>query len=198
MVDGDYFQRHLTAAWRLMVTGRSDALSHMDISPEGFWRSFLATIIALPALVMSWIASSPGYMTDGGLPQGTVIFRLALTDVAVWIVPIILLGAAAGRLQLGRRYAQYIIASNWGSALLAWLIVPPVLLGAFSGEPGSAGEAFLLLSAAISLTLGWRLAWAVFGRDATYATLIFGLVLALSIASNVAALQVLGLASQAS
>ena len=127
---------------------------------------------------------------------GSLVARLAVSDLLVWIVPIILLAASAGTMNIRDRFAAYVIASNWGSALLAWLIVPPALLGGLGGNGGELGAALQFAAIVFSLILGWRLAWAVFGRDAAQASLVFAVVIVLSVMTNVAALQVLGLTLQ--
>ena len=48
-------QQYMTGAWRLML-GKPDGMRLLDISVDGFWNSFFAIIVALPALAASWIA----------------------------------------------------------------------------------------------------------------------------------------------
>lgn len=179
-----------------MVTGRDEALSQMDLSAEGFWRSFWSLLVALPALAASWVSGNVALNDPGAAGTGSLVARLAVSDLLVWIVPIILLAASAGTMNIRDRFAAYVIASNWGSALLAWLIVPPALLGGLGGNGGELGAALQFAAIVFSLILGWRLAWAVFGRDAAQASLVFAVVIVLSVMTNVAALQVLGLTLQ--
>ena len=194
--DIDYMVRHLSAAWRVMVTGRDEALSQMDVSAEGFWRSFWSILVALPALAAGWLAAAPDYVLPEGASAGSMLIRLAATDLLVWIVPIVLLGAAAGRLGIRDRFARYIITSNWGSAIMAWLIVPPVLVGNMAGDGNDLATALQLAAFIFLLVLGWRLTWAVFARDSAQASLVFTFVIVLSVMTNVAAMQVMGLTLQ--
>ena len=87
MLDADYVQAHLTAAWRIMVTAKGDALARMDITAEGFWRSFWSILLALPPMLLSWVAAAPDFLAGDGSLSLTVL-RLGIADLAAWIVPI--------------------------------------------------------------------------------------------------------------
>ena len=47
-------QQYLTGAWRMMM-GKPDGLRLLDISADGFWNSFFAIVVALPALIVGWV-----------------------------------------------------------------------------------------------------------------------------------------------
>ena len=47
-------QQYLTGAWRMMM-GKPDGIRLLDISADGFWNSFFAIAIALPALIAGWV-----------------------------------------------------------------------------------------------------------------------------------------------
>ena len=139
MLDADYVQAHLTAAWRIMVTAKGDALARMDITAEGFWRSFWSILLALPPMLLSWVAAAPDFLAGDGSLSLTVL-RLGIADLAAWIVPIAGLGAVSGAVGMRRSFAAYVIATNWGSAILVWLAVPPALVRLLaSGEPDPSG-----------------------------------------------------------
>ena len=50
----DEIQRYLTGAWRMMM-GKADGLRLLDLSADGFWNSFFAIVVALPALIVGWV-----------------------------------------------------------------------------------------------------------------------------------------------
>lgn len=172
MLDADYVQAHLSAAWRIMATAKGDALPGMDISAEGFWRSFWSILLALPPMLLSWVAAAPDFSEEGSALSLTVL-RLGVADLAAWLLPIAGLAMVARTVGMGRSFAAYVIATNWGSAILVWLAVPPALVRLVSpGEPDPSG--FLSLTIfLLSLVLGWRITHGALGRDAMFSTSIF-------------------------
>ncbi|MFP1630106.1 transporter [Zhengella sp. ZM62] len=194
MLDADYVQAHLSAAWRIMATAKGDALARMDISAEGFWRSFWSILLALPPMLLSWVAAAPDF-SDGSALSATVL-RLGLADLAAWLLPIALLALIGNGIGMGRSFAAYVIATNWGSAILVWLAVPPALVRLLSpGEPDPSG--FLSLTIfLVSLALGWRITHGSIGRDAMYSTAIFIGMAVTSVLVLVAMHSLLGLTSQ--
>ena len=55
MLDRDEIARSLTGAWHLFLD-RPDAMRYFDLSIEGFWRSFRAIVLLLPAYILSTLA----------------------------------------------------------------------------------------------------------------------------------------------
>ena len=45
----------LSGAWRMMI-GRTEGLRMLDLSADGFWTSFFAIVVALPALFLGWVS----------------------------------------------------------------------------------------------------------------------------------------------
>lgn len=112
-------------AWRLAHGDRA-GLSYFDTSMAGFWRSFGAAIVALPAyvaLVMLSIAEHDGEVNYGGivLVEGIAYvidwfaFPLAAIYVADWM-------------DKGRNYTRLIVALNWARVLEAIAMLPAVLV----------------------------------------------------------------------
>ncbi len=54
MPSAEEIQLYLTGAWRMMM-GKADGLRLLDLSADGFWNSFFAIVIALPALIVGWV-----------------------------------------------------------------------------------------------------------------------------------------------
>ena len=54
----DYALHHLSCILRIL-RGDTAALGDMDISADGFWRSFEAFPAALPALFFAWVVEGP-------------------------------------------------------------------------------------------------------------------------------------------
>ena len=90
-------QQYLTGAWRMMM-GRPDGARLLDISADGFWNSFFAIAIALPALIAGWVTltntSSPALLPFGD--RLSIMLKLATVDIGAWILPIAAFAAAAG------------------------------------------------------------------------------------------------------
>ena len=125
-------QQYFTGSWRMMM-GKPEGLRLLDISADGFWNSFFAIAIALPALIAGWVTITntlaSGYVSFGD--RLSIMLRLATVDLGAWIIPIAAFAAVAGPSGLSDRFAHYVISSNWGSALLVWLMLPPTLLRMF-------------------------------------------------------------------
>ena len=172
-------QTYMTGAWRLMM-GKPEAVRLFDLSADGFWNSFFAIVVAVPALTVGW-ASFAGDFAVGASGRFGIVFLLGVIDLATWVLPLIVLALVAKPLGVGDRFVPYVVASNWGSALLVWLMLPATLVRLLA--PG-ADELVALLSLAaflVTMALSWRLTNAVIDRGAGLATGVFTLMLALSI-----------------
>lgn len=174
-------QNGLTGAWRLMM-GRSDGLRLFDLSVDGFWDSFFAIVVALPALAIGWISLS-NQALDGAetFSRGGLILRYALIDGSTWLLPLIGFAMVAKPIGIADRFVSYVVASNWGSALLAWMTLPPVIATLFAPDASSLVDLFRLLFFGASLVLGWRLTTVVIGRGAAFGTAVFAGMFAASL-----------------
>ncbi len=168
----DLIVQYLTGAW-YMMTGRKDGLAMLDTSADGFWNSFFAIIVAIPPLLLSWIAFTNNFMPSEGASKFGWLAGLALVDLCGWIVPLILFAVVAKPAGLADRFAAYVVATNWGSALVAWLALPsPLTRLLFPGNDDAAASTGLLIFI-ISLVLGWQLTNAALQRGAAVATAVF-------------------------
>lgn len=172
-------QTYMTGAWRLMM-GKPEAIRLFDLSADGFWNSFYAIVVAVPALTVGW-ASFAGDFAVGAGGRFGIVFLLGVIDLATWVLPLIVLALVAKPLGVGDRFVPYVVASNWGSALLIWLMLPATLVRLLA--PGADELAALLSLAAflVTMALSWRLTNAVIDRGAGLASAVFALMLALSI-----------------
>jgi len=127
----------------LLVRGDAAGLQRLDISDRGLMRSFWAFVWCLPAMAVSWVWWRTLYLR--GLPDNTELggiffVRLAMLEVANWLVPLILIGLLAWGLSLGRKYYAMVVAVNWLSLPFAYaygclsllLILVPGLTGILS------------------------------------------------------------------
>ena len=74
-------QQYLTGAARLML-GKSDGLRMLDFSADGFWNSFFAMVVALPALMIGWVGLANELEQMPGAIGGrfSILLRIALID----------------------------------------------------------------------------------------------------------------------
>lgn len=181
MLSSAEIQQYFAGVWQMMM-GRAEGLKKLDLSVDGFWNSFFAIIVALPALTVGWVAVAndvPEAVTFG--MRFSVVMRLFVADIGAWLVPLGLLGLAARPAGIANRFVHYVVASNWASALFAWVMLPVALLRLL--VPGL-GELITLLALILflaTLVLSWRLTVVAIARGPGLGTAIFFGMLAASI-----------------
>lgn len=185
-------QVNIAAAWRLM-TGKPDGLRMLDLSADGFWNSFFAILVSLPALFVGWLALAQEL--NGIVPFGRVstILRLATIDMAAWIVPLIALGLFARSAGLANRFVPYVVATNWASVIVIWIMLAPALLR--MAMPNTVDLAALLSLALFGLTMAlmWRLTNTVIGRGPAIGSAVFAAMFVVSLTTLVALQSLLGI-----
>jgi hypothetical protein len=154
----DYAFHHVGCVMRLL-RGDTAALSDMDISADGFWRSFEAIPAALPALIFAWVAEARQIRAEGSLdPVGSLVMRMALLELVFWILPIIVLAFVLRQLKLGHRFSHLIIARNWLAVLTSYIFVsvPLVEMAASGGQTSSATLLLTLVAMVLALWFSVR------------------------------------------
>lgn len=182
MPTADDIQRHLHGAWRMM-TGRKDGLHLLDLSVDGFWNSFFAIIVAFPPLLVSWapLAADLAGAGSGLSLRIAIVARLAVIDLAAWTVPIALLAAIAGFAGIRDRFVHYVVATNWGAALLSWIMLPVSLIRLVFPQAVEAAAFFSIILFIASLVFSWRLTNAALEKGPMTASFVFVSMLAVSI-----------------
>ncbi|MGN6469588.1 MAG: transporter [Rhizobiaceae bacterium] len=182
MPSAEEIQQYLHGAWRMML-GKADGLRALDISVDGFWNSFFAIVVALPALIVNWVTIADSYDVAETFGDRFAIFiRLAVIDFAAWLLPLAGLAVIARRVRLADRYVHYVVASNWATAIIAWLMLPPAVLLLFL--PDQTDMAWFLSVAIFiaSQIFVWRLTNVAIGRGATTASAVYAGMFAASVA----------------
>jgi hypothetical protein len=182
MLSGDEIQANLTGAWRLM-TGKQDGLRLFDISADGFWNSFFAIAVALPALAVGWVAISNEIGGDGS--PGTrlgIVAALAVVDLGAWVIPLAGLAFVARPAGIADRFVHYVIATNWASAIIVWMMLPPALLRLVVPSAGSFSSLLSLALFGLTMVLTWRLTIAVIAKGAAIGTAVFACMFLASLA----------------
>ena len=116
----DEIVRSLTGAWRLFLD-RSDAMRFFDVSVDGFWRSFGAIVLILPAYILVVLSDRARILTDAvsdeGFDASSFFANRGVWLALNWVALPILLALVARPLRVGRTYAGYIVARNWCAVL---------------------------------------------------------------------------------
>jgi hypothetical protein len=174
MPSSDYIQQSLSGAARLMA-GRKDGVRLLDISADGFWTSFFAIVVALPAMTVGWVtlANEIAFQGDGIGSRLSIVFRLAAIDMLAWIVPLGLLALVARFAGIANRFVQFVVASNWGGAIYVWVMLPPSLVRLFWPDAGESLTAVSLGLFVFTMVLSWRLTNAVLDKGPAFATGVF-------------------------
>ncbi|HEY8566816.1 MAG TPA: hypothetical protein VIL65_15070 [Beijerinckiaceae bacterium] len=134
---------------------RVEGLKSFDMTEAGFWRSFSAIWLTLPAFVIAVALER----SRAGLPLGAspligldgITLAVAAGQISLFLaLPLAMIGVAR-RLELGGRYVPFVIVTNWLIAIaLLVLSVPAFLLVVGWAMPGHAaffGLAFSILLA---------------------------------------------------
>ena len=189
-------QQYLTGSWRMMM-GKPDGLRLLDITADGFWDSFFAIAIALPALIAGWVALTNS-VAPVAVPFATrlsILLRLATVDIGAWVLPLVAFVLAARPAGLADKVAHYVVSSNWGSALIVWMMLPPTLLRMFFPGADEVASAISIGLFILSLVLSWRLTNSALGKGAGIASGVFGAMFVISLIVLYLLQLVLGLGS---
>jgi hypothetical protein len=182
MPSADEIQAGLTGAWRMML-GRTDGINLLDLSADGFWNSFFAMVVALPPLFVMWtsfaVEASPATAEFGH--RMSLLLRMALVDFAAWVAPLVLLAAVAARVGMRDRFVHYVVSTNWASGIIAWLLLPPIILRAFVPTATEFSALLSLIVFIASMVFIWRLTNVALGKGAAVATAIFSGMVAASL-----------------
>lgn len=141
-------QRYLTGIW-LLVRGRQEGFSWLDLSADGVLRSFWAIVWCLPAMAVTWASWRLFYLSN--MPAGTstgpgFFVKLMAVDVIGWMLPLILIALLAKPLGFSRALGPIITTTNWLSLPLSYAVALPAALRlTLPGAEGITGLLWLLL-----------------------------------------------------
>lgn len=194
MPSGEEIQRYLTGVWRMML-GRPDGLKLLDLSADGFWNSFFAMVVAIPPLGVAWVAFANDISALGGDfgNRVSIVLRLAALDFSTWVVPLAVLAAVARPAGLADRFVHLVVSSNWASALLAWIMLPPSLLGLFAPGATDMNSLLSLVFLVIAMVLSWRVTNVAIGKGAAVASAVFAGMFVMSLVTLFVLQPLLGL-----
>lgn len=153
-------------------------------------------MISLPALGVGWVGIADELGADEGAAERLwIVAKLAAVDIGSWVLPLVALALAAPRAGIGARFVPYVVASNWASAIICWMMVPPALLRLVL--PGQTDLASLLSLALFlfSMVLTWRMTSTVMARGAVVGTAVFAGMFVVSLACLLGIQTLLGIPS---
>ncbi len=165
LLAADDVTRSLRGSWRLMSEGER-ALPELDLTREGFMRSYGAAVLTLPAMlaVLAAERSIAGLQNSEGLFQSAPILLAVLASqlAAFFCVPLALV-AAAPQLLRSPTLSRFLIAWNWTEILSALLLAVPATVYAIGWSTPALATAQWLAFAAIVGRLRYATAKATFG-----------------------------------
>ena len=142
--------RSVDAAWRL-ARGDASAVDRFDLSVDGFWQSFAAALVVVPAYILvlldqyrlaGWPAEPWATAFTEGL--GYVIGWIAFPMAAIPLTRL---------LGLSQRYVPLIVANNWSTVVQVALYTVVVIIGLVL--PGSMRATALLTVTIMVLVYQW-------------------------------------------
>ena len=154
------------------MTRGSEALQELDLTRDGFWRSFLAFALMLPATIailaavrlLAGLPNTAGLFASPALLMAVVGAEL----VAVLAVPALLIGLAP-HLVHAPRFTSFVIAWNWAGIVSASLMAVPAAVFAIGWSYPSLAGLHALAFGAIVLRLRYCVAHAAFGPQSRIA-----------------------------
>ncbi|MEK1929456.1 MAG: hypothetical protein AAAC47_06635 [Pararhizobium sp.] len=121
---------YIKGLW-LLILGDRSGFDWLDITALGVWRSFAAFLWCLPAMAVGWAAWRLYYLAN--MPEGATtglvfILKLLFVDMAMWVVPLVLVAALAKPLGYPELLAPIIITSNWLAVPTVYAMAVPLAI----------------------------------------------------------------------
>lgn len=138
-------KRSLLGAW-LLARGDVRGMELLDLSVEGFFRSFVAAVVAAPLYLVLLVDRYRSVGMPTGL--GSIVSSEALGYLLGWIAFPLAAVPLTRLLGLGNRYVPLIVAGNWATVIQAGLFVVALLLSGLLPVPV---RSVLLLVATLAL-----------------------------------------------
>lgn len=133
----------LYGTWRFAMLDRS-AIQFFDNTPDAFWRSFNAALVALPAyalLVMLSFAQHP--VEAGGM---RILGVESISYVIGWVMFPLVMVAFTDTLKCSDKYFRFIAAWNWSVVLQSFLFLGVTAFSASGAIPDNLGGLISLVA----------------------------------------------------
>ena len=171
---------NLAGAWAIM-RGRADGLTRLDLSLEGFWRSFAAIVLLAPFAVLALISQQRLAAAAGEDPATGGLGLEAVALLVDWLAFPLVFAILARPLGVGGRYVPFIVARNWASVIIAAMVA--VVHGAhvLALVPSQFAPVLLFVAVAVALRFSYVIARTTLGVPVAVAIPIVVLDLLISL-----------------
>jgi hypothetical protein len=147
---------NLYGAWQIML-GRPTGLAHLDVSLEGFWRSFAAIILVAPFAFLALISEGP-LLSGTGETGALTASALTLNAIALlvdWFSFPLVFAFLAPPFGLGARYVPFIVARNWASVIIGAMVGLLHALHILGALPSAVMPFALIVATAVALRFSY-------------------------------------------
>lgn len=158
-----------------MARGEPQGLSRLDLSAEGFWRSFWALLYSLPAYAFFWFAERRSYLIDNPEAEAGAgyIAKIALSDIAGIALSLCAIALLARPLNMADRFGQWVITANWLSLPVSYLTALVVILTVNLALPEGMNFLTMMILLVAVLVISYRVYKVSLGGDGMLA---FGII----------------------
>lgn len=138
-------------AWRLFLRDPR-GIEWLDVSVDGFWKSFFCAVLVLPVFVI-WVAYAD--FGVGFVPLFTV---QGIAYVIHWVAWPLAMAYIAPAIDRDGQYIRYVVAFNWSGAVQAAILLA-VLAVELTGFASGGMLVFIgLIARIVLLTYHWNIA----------------------------------------
>lgn len=169
-----------------LLNRRAEGLRAFDFTEAGFWHSFGAIALTLPAYVVTLALERrrlglalPGHSL---LEDHWLVALVALAHMAAFVALPVAMFWIARSLGLGRRYVPFVIVTNWISVVGLTVLSLPALLLLLGWATPAHAVLFTLGFGAIVMRLQWFGTKVTLGVSGGLAAAIVALGVALNLA----------------
>ena len=173
---------------------RVEGLKAFDMSERGFWHSFAAIVLTLPAFVVALALERhrAGLLHAGGpvVEADWLTFVVAAGHLATFLALPLGMIVVTRRLGLGERYVPFVVVTNWILVVALTVLSLPAAMLVLGWATPSHASLFTFAFAIIVFRMHWFATKAALGVSGALAAGIvaLGVALELAIAGTVDAL----------
>jgi len=151
-----------------LILQRPEGLRLIDVSPDGFWRSFGVFAWAWPVQCFLWTGmwrALPDTRPETAGETLRFFFVSTSFDVAAWVAPAVLLLAIAQIFGLSGRFSQLVVVNNWFGLLSAYIGFFPASLRYLAALPETANAYLSVFIYMVVIWLYYRVIRTCLGGD---------------------------------
>ena len=166
-----------------LLNSRTEGLKSFDLSERGFWRSFAAILLTLPAYIVSLAFErlrlgllQPDHPLLGNLWLDLVV---AFAHIAGFVALPVAMIWVARMLRVTKGYVPFVIVTNWITVIGQLVLALPAMLLLLGWATPALASMFSLAFAIIVLKLQWFATKATLGLSGMMALgiVLLGIVL---------------------